>query len=236
MSEFKYVGTELEFFAAVRNWKAYWASQISPFIAGDVLEVGAGIGVNSAYLNRDKDRRWVYLEPDPLLVARLQLDLPQQVGRQTHEVQCGTTKSLDRGPQFDAILYIDVLEHIEHDREELETAAALLKPGGRVIVLSPAHQCLFTPFDAAIGHFRRYNRAMLRNISPASMLLQRIWYLDSAGLLLSSANLLFLRQSMPTKSQLAFWDKCVIPVSRLLDRAFHYSIGKSIIAVWQKPH
>ena len=57
-------------------------------------------------------------------------------------------------------------EHIENDREELERAAARLRPGGRVIVLAPAHQWLFTPFDAAIAHFRRYNRSMMRNLRP----------------------------------------------------------------------
>ena len=41
--------------------------------------------------------------------------------------------------KFDAILYIDVLEHIEDDRAEMARAAARLKPGGALIVLAPAH-------------------------------------------------------------------------------------------------
>ena len=235
MSEFKYVGSELELFAAVHNWKAYWSSRIRSFVTGDVLEVGAGIGANSPYLDRGGHRRWVCLEPDPLLAARLNANLSQQASHRRHEIVCGTTRSLDPSWKFDSVLYIDVLEHIENDREDLETSAALLRAGGRIIVLSPAHRRLFTPFDAAIGHFRRYNRSMLREISPASLRLEKMWYLDSVGLLLSAANLLFLRQSMPTKAQLAFWDKCVIPVSRALDRGLLYSIGKSIIAIWQKP-
>jgi len=51
---------------------------------------------------------------------------------------------------------------------------------------------------------------------------------------LSSANMLLLRQSMPTKAQLRFWDQWIIPVSRVLDRLFRYSVGKTIIAVWRK--
>ena len=66
------------------------------------------------------------------------------------------------------------LEHIEDDREGLKLAAAHLRPGGRTIVLSPAHQWLFTPFDAAIGHFRRYNRSMLRSISPPELRIERL--------------------------------------------------------------
>ncbi len=74
---------------------------------------------------------------------------------------------------------------------------------------------------------------MLRRISPPGLRLERLFYLDSAGLLLSSANLLLLRQSMPTKAQLSIWDKCVIPVSRILDQCLFNSIGKSIIGIWQ---
>ena len=126
------------------------------------------------------------------------------------------------------------LEHIEHDREELQLAASRLRPGGHIIVMSPAHQRLFTPFDAEVGHFRRYNRAMLRAISPPDLRLARVRYLDVIGLSASTVNLLFLRQSMPTKEQLRVWDS-LIPITRVLDRLLRYSVGKSIIAVWQKP-
>jgi SAM-dependent methyltransferase len=233
MSEFKYVGSELELFAAVHNWKSYWSSRIRPFVAGDVLEVGAGIGANTPYLNRGGNRRWVCLEPDPLLAAQLTLNLRQTNPRGECETVCGTVQSLEAS-QFDTILYVDVLEHIENDRQELEAAAAHLRGGGRLIVLSPAHQRLFTPFDAAIGHFRRYNRPMLRSISPASLRLEQVWYLDSVGLVLSVANRLFLRQSMPTKAQLGFWDQCVIPVSRVLDRCLFGMVGKSIVGIWRR--
>ncbi len=75
---------------------------------------------------------------------------------------------------------------------------------------------------------------MLRSISPAGARLEKIWYLDSAGLLLSGANRLFLKQSMPTKAQLHFWDTFVIPVSRVLDRLTFGHLGKSIVAVWRR--
>lgn len=231
MTDFKYIGSELELFAAVHNWKSYWSSRIRPWVTGDILEVGAGIGTNTLYLDRGGKRRWVCLEPDPLLTAQLTLNLRQTNAGCGYEIVCGTLQSLEAS-QFDTIIYIDVLEHIENDREELEAAATLLRAGGRLIVLSPAHQRLFTPFDAAIGHFRRYNRRMLQNISPASLRLEQVWYLDSAGLLLSAANLLFLRQSMPTKAQLAFWDRCVVPVSRVLDIFLLGLVGKSIVAIW----
>jgi phospholipid N-methyltransferase len=235
MDDFTYVGSELDLFATVHNWKAYWTSQVRPFLHGDVLEVGAGIGSNTLLLDRgETSHRWVCLEPDPQLIDELQRKLQQSPNPQRYETITGTLASLP-GQFFDTIIYIDVLEHIEHDAVELIAAGENLRPGGNIIVLSPAHQSLFTPFDAAIGHFRRYNKKMVRAISPASLKLVRLRYLDFVGLSASTANRLLLQQSMPTAAQLHVWDTWMIPLSRLLDKITGYTMGKSIIAIWQKP-
>ncbi len=233
MNELEYCGGELELFAAVRNWKRYWSAAIAQYIGGDVLEVGAGTGSNTEFMRSHSAGRWVCLEPDPKLLAQARQKL-DRTGR-AYEAVCGTLGAVDAERQFDTIIYIDVLEHIEDDRGELALAARRLRPGGRVIVLSPAHQWLFTPFDAAIGHFRRYNRTMLRAIAPPELRLETMMYLDSAGMLASAANRLLLRQSMPTKEQLRVWDSYIVPVSRVVDRVLRNSIGKTIVAVWRKP-
>lgn len=233
MTDFSYAGVELELFASVHNWKAYWSSKLQPFIAGDVLEVGAGIGSNTRYLDSGTRSRWVCLEPDEQLAARMTENLAPADDPHKYETVVGTIKSLDRGQKFDTIIYIDVLEHIENDRGELQDAASILRAGGRIIVLAPAHQSLFTPFDAAIGHFRRYNRTMLRAVSPPGLHMEKMFYLDSAGLVLSLANRVLLRQSMPTATQLKIWDQWVIPISRVLDKLLLHRVGKSIVAVWR---
>jgi hypothetical protein len=93
---------------------------------------------------------------------------------------------------------------------------------------------LFSPFDAAIGHFRRYNKTMVRGISPTGADLIRLRYLDCLGMSLSAANMLLLRQSMPTKTQLQFWDRWIVPISRIFDGPLGYSVGKTIIAIWRR--
>src|SRR5579872_4366058 len=139
MSEFQYVGSELDLFAHVRNWKSYWFRQIQPFLTGDILEVGAGIGSNTKILNTGGSGRWVCLEPDPQLVSQLIANSSGTQQSHPYETVCGTLQSLP-GQQFDTIIYIDVLEHIENDRDELLAAGTHLRPGGHLIVLSPAHQ------------------------------------------------------------------------------------------------
>lgn len=235
MGDFHYAGSELDLFAAATNWKSYWSERISRYLVGDVLEVGAGIGSNTHLLSSSTNGRWLCLEPDPALSAQLGENLSQIDRACPCENRCGTLDTLDPTELFDTVIYIDVLEHVEDDAAELTRAAKQLHPGGRVIVLSPAHQWLFTPFDSSIGHFRRYNRFSLRRASPPELQLETLFYLDVCGIAASAANRLLLRQSMPTKTQIGTWDKWIVPVSRVVDPLLSYSVGKSIVGVWRKP-
>jgi len=227
---FHYVGQELDVFAHARRWKAYWASRIQPWINGDVLEVGAGLGENTALLQNPQVRSWHCLEPDQQLGSRLAATVAP-LG--TCSVGIGTIDSV-RGRLFDSILYIDVLEHIEADRDELARAAELLRPDGHIIVLSPAHQSLFSEFDAAIGHFRRYNRQSLKACSPPGLKIEAMFYLDCVGMAASLANRFLLRQSTPTVRQIQNWDHFIIPTSRIFDPLLRYSLGKTIVGVMRK--
>lgn len=229
-----YIGSELELFAKAVNWKSYLAAQLVPAISGDVLEVGSGLGGTTAFLApRTTFGRWVCLEPDAKLAATHATTLAGETLPVAYEVVVGTLANI--GTQsFDAILYIDVLEHIDDDRGELLKASARLRPGGRLVILSPAHAWLFSPFDRAIGHFRRYTKASLRALIPPSLVVDRMVYLDSVGLAASLVNRLFLKQSMPTPRQIAFWDRHLVPCSRFVDRLLLYSFGKSVLAVFQK--
>ena len=227
--EFRYIGSELELFKKARNWKAYWRAQIAEFVRGEVLEVGAGIGANTLTLSGLAYDRWTCLEPDAVLAARIELP---PGGR--HKTVVGTIGDLSAEGKFETILYIDVLEHIEDDRGEMARAAARLKPGGALIVMAPAHPFLFTPFDTAIGHFRRYTRASLHQTAPATLSLEKLIYLDAAGLLASIANRLVLSRSLPKVWQILVWDRLLVPVSRLIDPLFAGRVGKNVLGIWRK--
>ncbi len=227
-----YVGAELELFAEATHWKSYFASILRPFIAGRVLEAGAGIGSNIPFLYNERVLCWTSLEPDPALARRIREriaagELPQQC-----RVTDGTTEGLVAAAQFDTILYVDVLEHIAEDAAELARARRHLTPGGHLIVLAPAHNFLFSPFDAAIGHFRRYDKARLARLTPPDCALVASLMLDSAGLFASVANRALLAQATPSQRQIAIWDKVLVPISRRLDGALGHRIGKTVVAVW----
>jgi 2-polyprenyl-3-methyl-5-hydroxy-6-metoxy-1,4-benzoquinol methylase len=228
-SPFKYEGSELDLFEKARNWKAYWREQIRDFVRGDVLEVGAGIGANTLTLAGLDFKRWTCLEPDAGLAARVALP---PGGR--HRSEVGTINDLPADARFDSILYIDVLEHIEDDQAEMARAAARLNPGGTVIVLSPAHPFLFTPFDAAIGHFRRYTRSSLAATAPEGLRIEKVKYLDTVGVLAVAANLLLLKSPAPTESQILLWDRVLVPLSRIVDPMLAGRVGKSVLGIWRR--
>jgi len=229
MASIPYPGLELKLFEQAHNWKSYWSGRIAPYVRGAVLEVGAGIGANTRLLSSLDFARWTCLEPDASLAK--QIDVPPG-GR--HEVTLGIVADLPDEAQFDSILYIDVLEHIEDDAAEMGRAAARLKPGGALIVLSPAHPFLFTPFDEAIGHYRRYTRTSLRAAAPVGLREITVTYLDSVGMLASLGNRLLLGQSMPTAQQIGVWDRWMVPPSRITDRLTGGHLGKSVLGAWSR--
>jgi SAM-dependent methyltransferase len=233
-TERPYEGGELDIFFAARHWKSYWSRKIAPHIGQTVLEVGAGFGANTPYLFGASRRRWVCLEPDAALTAQIPDRLKEYSWSPVVETRVGTLPDIPARETFDTLLYIDVLEHIEDDHGELRAALARLVPGGKIIVLSPAHPWLFTEFDRAIGHFRRYTKASLRACTPPGARIVELYYLDAVGLLASSANRLLLHQSMPTASQIQFWDRWLVTNSLWFDPLLGFQLGKTVIGVWSK--
>jgi hypothetical protein len=227
-----YEGAELEVFRHAVNWKGYYAAHLRPFITGDTLEVGAGLGGTSRFLCNGTQRSWTCLEPDASLRNELDKSLADDpLGVPTRTLPC-TVADLGPGELFHTIIYIDVLEHIEDDRGELEACAAHLRTGGRVIVLAPAHAWLFSPFDRAVGHYRRYSKSRLARLTPARLELVSAFYLDSVGMLASAANRAILKGDSPTPAQVWFWDSTLVRLSRIFDPLTGRRIGKTVVAVW----
>ena len=232
-SSHRYVGRELDLFARARNWKSYLAKNIRPHLGSEVLEVGAGIGNNTLFLCPEQQKDWLCLEPDSRLLDRLTQRITTDPDFPQVQSRLGTIEII-HDASFDTILYVDVLEHIEDDRRELEIASGFLKPGGCLVVAAPAHQRLYSPFDKAVGHFRRYTKKSLAAIGPSLLKLEQLYYIDSAGLIASTGNLLLLRKSVPSARQIELWDSWLIRISTRLDSLFCYKVGKTVIGVWKK--
>jgi hypothetical protein len=232
-TDYEYPGGELELFSGAVNWKGYLFESIRPFLGETVFEVGAGIGGTTKAFARGKHARWLCIEPDASLLRWVERGIDRGEIPSYCRAVNGTLGDLAPSELADSILYTDVLEHIEDDRGEIGRAVEHLRVGGHLIVLCPAHQSLFSPFDEAVGHYRRYDKEMFRNLTHPRLRLVRLWYLDSVGMLASVMNSKLLRQNMPSKQQIALWDRWMVRPSRLIDPLLGHSFGKSILGVWK---
>jgi SAM-dependent methyltransferase len=232
--QYNYQGQELAFFEKAVHWKTYFSSFIKPFIGTNVLEVGSGIGATTRLLNDGSSLKWTLLEPD----AEMNKVLLRKKETQSQFFNCviknETIFDLNPAEKFDTIIYIDVLEHIKDDKKEMRRAFGHLQSNGHLIILSPAYNFLFSPFDQAIGHYRRYTLPTLKDALPSELKLIKLKYLDSIGFFASLANKLFLKQNYPSEKQIQTWDRLMIPVSKWMDKIFFHSFGKSILGIWKK--
>jgi 2-polyprenyl-3-methyl-5-hydroxy-6-metoxy-1,4-benzoquinol methylase len=120
-----------------------------------VLDAGCGWGLLLLALET-KGYRVTGLDHSPELLRRL--DRP---GRTLIEADLRQPPGTD-APSFDAVLAIDVLEHADDDALLVRRLLDLVAPGGLLLVSVPALPFLYSRFDEAAGHRRRYRAATLR--------------------------------------------------------------------------
>jgi SAM-dependent methyltransferase len=121
----------------------------------NILDIGCAGGVTFDDLSRYGE---VYgVEPDPNLVG----SCPQWRER-IELTRFGPSYSTSR--QYDLVLMLDVLEHIEDDAMALGRVRQLLKPGGQAILTVPALQSLWSVHDVINLHYRRYDKRGLKRL------------------------------------------------------------------------
>lgn len=114
-----------------------------------VLDAGCGWGLTLTYLERHGYR------PVGLDISRRILERLDRSGRTL--IEADLTRPLPTGIEpFDAVLALDVIEHVDDDQAVVARLGRLVKPDGVVIVSVPARPDLFSEFDAVQGHRRRY--------------------------------------------------------------------------------
>lgn len=119
-----------------------------------VLDVGAGAGLVGDYLKTDRpDVLYRYIEP----ISSMEEQLEARFGRDAN------VRSLSYSA--DAVLALDVMEHQADDHHFMAELSKYSAVGGRVIVTVPALPAMWSSWDEALGHYRRYTKRMVRDVT-----------------------------------------------------------------------
>jgi SAM-dependent methyltransferase len=186
------------------------------------LDFGAGLGTLTVDV-RAGGLDPICFEPD----ARQRAELVRRGFR--------TVDSLDDIPEgsLDYIYSSNVLEHIEDDVAALAQLRSKLRPGGRLFLYIPAFQSLFSSMDRAVGHHRRYERAMLaEKLRSAGFRVEDTYYADVLGYFVTR---IFQAAGDDTGKINPFtmrvYDTLIFPVGRVIERLTRVPVGKNVVAV-----
>ena len=229
----KYIGNELELFKFAHNWKKYFSTYITPYLTGNIIEIGAGIGATTKFLNKlSTIKTWYCYEPDISLLDQIKSQINNK--KLPKNTLCVSEAIKLDYVNVNTVIYVDVLEHIENDEIELINLYKKMQNDAYLIILVPAYNFLYSEFDRSIGHYRRYNKKSLRLILPREFKILRFHYLDSLGFFMSLANRLIFNEKHPKLYQIKFWDNILIPISKILDKLLFFSFGKSLLLIVKK--
>jgi SAM-dependent methyltransferase len=231
----EYDRRDLEAMSAGDNYRRWILDQFKPYLGKDVVEVGAGSGDFSKLLLEAGIRSLIAVEPainmGPVLKTVL---APFKNATVLMEKLPDTAYFVEKRP--DTIIYINVLEHIRADSEELRRAFRLLLPGGYMWVFVPALTWLYGTNDEAVGHYRRYEKVPLtRLVEDVGFELVKIRYLDFFGIIPWFLLFRILKQATVRGNQVAFYDRFCVPILRRLENSIRFPIGKNLLIVGRRP-
>jgi SAM-dependent methyltransferase len=231
---FTYSGEELDALAGARNYYGWIADGFAPYLGARIVEVGAGIGTFTEYLlARRPDARVTAIEPAvnnfPHLAARFAAD-PRVVA-----VQGYLDAGLPAG-EADAVVAVNVMEHVEDDAGFLAAAARALAPGGHVLLFVPALPALFGSLDRAFEHYRRYTRPVLRGrLAAAGLEPLTVRYVNLPGVAAWWLSGKVLRKTSVAARDARVYDRWVVPWVRAIETRVPPPFGQSLLAVARKP-
>ncbi len=219
----------LDILRLAQNYNAFLVKKICSVIASPeekVVDFGAGEGYMAKEVEKQSGCRVICIEPAD--------NLQKFYDAENHYK---SLSEIDDGT-IDYIYSSNVLEHIEDDAAIVEAFYQKLKPNGKLFLYLPAFDVLYSAMDKKVGHFRRYDKSMLRQLlsDENKWQIEELAYADFAGFFVTLLyKLIGSRQGDIAPQSLKFYDKFVFPLSRFLDKLTCGKIlGKNILLCAKK--
>lgn len=226
----KYFGRDLEGMSFARNYHREIIRHFGDDIGKKVLEVGAGSGNFSEFIRESGVHEHVTIEPSenmfPCLFDRF------HDGKSLRAFRCILKDLPASEREFDSIFYVNVLEHIEDAQGELKHAFDRLAKGGKLLIFIPALPWLFGTADERFGHHRRYyKKELIALVESAGFRVKRSRYFDIFGVVPWWVLFVLLRRPCFSASNVALYDRIVIPVASVFGRKLAPPVGKNVLLV-----
>jgi SAM-dependent methyltransferase len=222
----------LEALTEARNYNAWITSIMEPFLGDDPIELGSGLGDQAQLFLERGARRLTVSDLDTNRVAGLKLRFAGDPRVAVRHLDLTAAPTGDHS----AALTVNVLEHIEDDLEALRGGARLVRPGGAVVVFTPAFEFAMSRFDREIGHYRRYTKAKLRErFTEAGLRPEKVHYVNAPGLIAWVSMMRLLSRRPQAGRALRAWDSGVIPLTRRLESRIRPPFGQSVFGVGRVP-
>lgn len=221
--------------AKARNYFAWQRRMVLKELGQRIIEVGCGVGNFTGML---LDRELVVaVDIEAECVERLKMRYPDRPNLQVFcgDASDGTFGELARF-RPDSIVCLNVLEHVQDDRKALAAMAAMLSPGGVIVVFVPAFEALYGPLDHNLGHYRRYRRKpLLEMAKSAGLTVQTAHYVNAVGFLGWWANAKIFHLEAQSPPQIALFDRFVVPAVSRIEKHIPPPFGQSLFVVLRKP-
>jgi len=222
----------LEIMEAAPKYNSWQFSRVAPYLGRRICEVGAGIGSMSAHIADSRPELLVLTDTDPYYRGVLQNRFASSPEVVVDQLTLPDVSAGDRYQHYalDTVVALNVIEHIAGDVAALGSIAAMLRPGGRAVILVPAFQELFGSLDRELGHVRRYTRTSLsRRMREAGFRVERAFYFNLLGTIGWWVNARLRQVPRIPVDQVRYFDT-LIPMLRLEDRV-PLPFGLSVIAI-----
>jgi hypothetical protein len=220
---------EFRALAEARNYRRALAREFAPFFTGRVIEIGAGIGqMTSALKHGQGISKFLAVEPDERFHPGFEAQNPEIT------LIKGTARDIPEQSGWNALVSINVLEHIEDDRAELARWRELLAEAhGYMCLFVPARPEIYAPIDKDFGHFRRYTKRELRQkLLDAGFQIERLNYFNFVGYFAWWYAFCLRRRRSFDPASVRAYDRLVFPVVHALEsRVCRPPLGQSLIAI-----
>lgn len=179
--------------------------RLLPPDVSSVLEIGCGQGGFAARLAQSAD--YLGVEPDATSYEKARSRLVAAGGRgEVRNVELGAL-AVDR--QFDLVCAFEVLEHLEDDERAVAEWVGYVRPGGWLLLSTPAFQSRYGPYDRHAGHFRRYDPEQMSALLTRAGLVevQTVLYAAPLGYLLERTKNAMIARREPRSAEVSMAER-----------------------------